>query len=599
MRYRLLLAAVAGLLGAAAFPKPGIWPLAFVSVAGLSVAVAGIRPRRAALLGLVFGAGLFGPMLHWTSTYVGALPWLILAFSQTWFLALLAAALSVVQRRRFGAVTGAALWVAEEAARDRLPFGGFPWGRWAFSQASSPLRWFAALGGAPLVTFAVALIGTLLASAVLGRPASAVLGPVEGPATDQPAAAARTRWQVRRAVPVVAAALVLLAGAALAYPLRPDSRPDQTTTVAAIQGDVPDRGLEFNARRRQVLDNHVAQTLKLAADIDAGRVARPALVLWPENASDIDPTTNPDAAAVIQRAVDAVGVPILVGALIDGPGPDHVTNAGIVWMPSGSASPGPGQRYVKRHPVPYGEYIPLRSLARAVSSKVDLVSRDMVAGGGNGLLTQTPYPVGDVICFEVAYDSLVTSSVRAGARLLVVQTNNATFGHSAETYQQLAMTRLRAVEHARTVVQVATSGKSAIIGPDGRTLAESGPLFSADVLVRTVPLNRSTTLATRTGSATEWLLVVLGLLGLVLARRRGAGRGGDELTVRTGPRDQPDRGSQPEQDQPDRSSQPERDRQERRDKRGREGRGTGDRGRERVVSTTGGAAPDAGDHPDL
>ncbi|HST48906.1 apolipoprotein N-acyltransferase [Jatrophihabitans sp.] len=558
MRYRLLLAAVAGLLGSAAFPKPGIWPLAFLSVAGLSVAVAGQRSRRGALLGLVYGAGLFGPMLHWTSTYVGALPWLILVFSQTWFLALLGAALPVVQRHRFGAVTSAALWVAEEAARDRLPFGGFPWGRWAFSQASSPLRWFAALGGAPLVTFAVALTGTLLAATVL---AWAGLGWASERRSLPPPV--RGRLPLRTAGQLAAAVLVLLIGGLLAYPLRPSAQSDRSTTVAAIQGNVPDRGLEFNARRRQVLDNHVAQTLKLAADIKAGRLARPSLVLWPENASDIDPTTNPDAAAVIQRAVDAVGVPILVGALIDGPGPDHVTNAGIVWMPTGSAAPGPGQRYVKRHPVPYGEYIPLRSLARAVSSKVDLVGRDMVAGGGNGLLTQTPYPVGDVICFEIAYDSLVTSSVRAGARLLVVQTNNATFGHSAETYQQLAMTRLRAIEHARTVVQVATSGKSAIIGPDGATVAESGPLYTADVLVRTVPLSGSTTLATRTGAAAEWVLTALGLLGLVVGVRRS-----------------------------DRTRQTER-------QPGRQGRGTGDRGRERVVSRTGGAAPDAGDHPDL
>ncbi|HEX8304278.1 MAG TPA: apolipoprotein N-acyltransferase [Jatrophihabitans sp.] len=546
MKLRLLLAAVAGLVGAAAFPKAGIWPLAFVSVAGLSIAVSGQRPRRGALLGLVYGAGLFLPMLHWTATFVGSAPWLILVFSQTWYLALLGAALPVVQRQRFGAVLSAALWVAEEALRGRLPFGGFPWGRWAFSQAGSPLKWFAALGGAPLVSFAVALVGTLLAGAVLRSEAG------DG--------------RVRRGGQLVAAALVVLIGGSLAYPLRQDAQQGRSVTVAAIQGNVPDRGLEFNARRRQVLDNHVAQTLRLAADVKAGRVPRPSLVLWPENASDIDPTTNADAAAVIQRAVDAVGVPILVGALIDGPGPEHVTNAGIVWMPSSSAAPGPGQRYVKRHPVPYGEYIPLRSLARAVNSKVDLVARDMLAGEGDGLLTQTPYPVGDVICFEIAYDSLITSSVRAGAQLVVVQTNNATFGHSAETYQQLAMARLRAVEHARTVVQVATSGKSAIIGPDGRLVAESGPLFTADVLVRTVRLSSSTTLATRTGAAAEWILVGLGLLGLAAgARARRARRAG------SGPAARP----------------------------ARQERGTGDRGRERIGSRSGGAAPDPGDHPDL
>jgi apolipoprotein N-acyltransferase len=568
MKARLLLAAVAGLLGAAAFPKPGIWPLAFVSVAGLSIAVAGQRSRRGALLGLVYGAGLFGPMLHWTATYVGAVPWLVLVFSQTWYLALLGAALPVVQRHRFGAALSAALWVAEEALRDRVPFGGFPWGRWAFSQARSPLKWFAALGGAPLVSFAVALTGTLLAAAVLNRASDGNPGAF-----------------TRRAGYLVTAALVVLIGGSLAYPLRPADRPARTTTVAAIQGNVPDRGLEFNARRRQVLDNHAAQTLKLAAEVKAGRVPRPDLVLWPENASDIDPTSNPDAAAVIQRAVDAVGVPVLVGALLDGPGPAHVTNAGIVWMPSTSATPGPGQRYVKRHPVPYGEYIPLRSVARAVSSKVDLVGRDMVSGTGNGLLTQTPYPVGDVICFEIAYDSLVTSSVRAGAQLLVVQTNNATFGHSAETYQQLAMSQLRAVEHARTVVQVATSGKSAIIGADGRIMAQSGPLFTPDVLVRTVPLSGSTTLATRTGEAAEWILVAAGLLGLGagswLNRRQGR-RASRRVPQPGGAHPEP----QHTDDQP--TARP-----------GRQGRGTGDRGREQVGSRTGGPASDAGDHPDL
>ena len=512
MTRRLALAAVAGLIGTLAFPPFGWWPLAFASVAGLSVAVHGRRARSGALLGLVFGAGLFLPMLHWTATYVGSVPWLVLVFSQTWYLALLGAVLPRLQRLPVWPLWAAAGWVAEEALRDRFPFGGFPWGRWAFSQSTSPMKWFVAVGGAPLLSFAVALVGTSLAAAALHR-------------------------GVRpRLVRLGAAVAVLLVGAALAEPLQPGT-PHRSVTIAAVQGNVPDRGLEFNARRRQVLDNHVAETMKLAAQIKAGGVARPDLVLWPENASDIDPTTNPDAAAVIQHAVDAVGVPILVGALLDGPGPDHVTNAGIVWMPSSSSAPGPGQRYVKRHPVPFGEYIPLRSIARRVSSKVNLVRADMVAGTGNGLLTQTPYPVGDVICFEVAYDSLVRSSVQAGAQLLVIQTNNATFGHSGETYQQLAMSQLRAVEHRRTVVQVATSGKSAIIGPDGRVQQESGALFTADLLVQNVALETSTTLATRAGAIPEWVLTALALLGAcsgLFARFRGRTRGATRTAA--GPR---------------------------------------------------------------
>lgn len=491
---KVVLAAGSGLIGTLAFPPFGYWSLAIVSVAGFSLAISGQRARRGAVLGAIFGAGLFLPMLHWSATYVGAVPWLILVMSQAAYLSLLAAVLATVQSRRFGSVVVAACWVIEEAVRGRVPFGGFPWGRWAFSQADSPMKWFAAIGGAPLVTFMVALAGALLAAAVTDRKPS------------------------RRTRRLGGAVLVCVAGGVLSLPLH--SPPvTATTTVAAIQGNVPDRGLEFNARRRQVLDNHVAETMKLADDINTGRVAKPSIVLWPENASDIDPTTNADAAQAIQRAVDAVGVPIVVGTLIDGPGPKQVTNAGVVWMPSNAPHPGPGERYLKRHPVPFGEYIPLRSIARSVSTKVDLVTRDMFAGKGSGLLKPAGYPIGDVICFEIAYDSLVRSSVSAGAQMILVQTNNATFGHSSETYQQLAMSQLRAVEHARTVVQVSTSGESAIISQDGHIAQASGALFTADRLVQTVALSSSTTLATRYGAILEWLIVAVGLVGVAAGLR--------------------------------------------------------------------------------
>ena len=155
-------------------------------------------------------------------------------------------------------------------------------------------------------------------------------------------------------------------------------------------------------------------------------------------------------------------MPVLVGALVDGPG-DQVSNTGIVWDPV----TGPGATYVKQHPVPFGEYMPFRDVLRRLSDKVDLVPRDFARGERTGLLQVGPAAVGDVICFEVAYDGLVRDAVRAGGQLLVVQTNNATFGRSAQTAQQLAMGRLRAVEHGRAVLVAATSGISAVIAPDG------------------------------------------------------------------------------------------------------------------------------------
>jgi apolipoprotein N-acyltransferase len=487
---RLAGAAAAGGLLVAAFPPYGIWPLAIVSVAAFALVTRGVRARRGAWLGLVYGAAFFIPLLSWTGIYVGPAPWLILALAEAAFMAALGAGLAVTATLPAWPLWGAALWVAEEAARDRGQFGGFPWGRLAFAQDGSPFAWLSAYGGAPLVTFGVALAGGLLAALALGlrqrriRPALAAFGAAVALAAVVGAATAAGDWQ---------------------------TTPTRPYTVAVVQGNVPRLGLEFNAQREAVLRNHVSATLKLAADAAAGRVARPDLVLWPENASDIDPIANADARALIDRAARAVGVPILVGTLADGPTPTTIRNIAYVWDPR----TGPGESYVKRHPVPFGEYIPLRSVARLVSKDVDLVQRDFVAGDRPGVLRVGPATIGDVICFEVAYDGLI-NDVAQSSEMIVVQTNNATFGRSNETWQQLAMGRLRAIEHGRPVLVAATSGVSAVIDPDGHVQARSD-VFTADVLVRTVSGRQGSTLAGRVGAGPEWAMVAIALAGLVLA----------------------------------------------------------------------------------
>ncbi|PWW24317.1 apolipoprotein N-acyltransferase [Geodermatophilus normandii] len=284
-----------------------------------------------------------------------------------------------------------------------------------------------------------------------------------------------------------------------------------------IQGDVPQAGLDFNARRRAVLDNHVQQTISLAAAVAAGDRAQPDLVVWPENSSDIDPYLNEDAARQISRAAEVVGAPILVGAVVEGPG-RFISNTGIVWDPE----TGPGDTYVKRHPVPLAEYVPARGFFRLFSDKVDLVRRDFAHGTEVGVLEMGGARVGDVICFEVVYDSLVADTVEAGAGMLVVQTNNATFGFTDESEQQLAASRLRAVEFGRTVVVAATSGISAVVAPDG-SLARRSELFTPAVFVEDVAQRDSTTLAERLGAAPEWVLTALGA-GAVLAVAVPAGR---------------------------------------------------------------------------
>ena len=495
------LAAAAGSSLALALPGTGWWPLAPLGVAGLAVAVRHRRPGAATLLGLVAGWGYFLPALHWSGVYVGALPWLALATLEALFVALMTLLLASAWRAPGGpagtALAVSGLWVAQEALRGRVPFGGFPWARLAFSQADAPTLGLAAIGGAPLVTAAVALAGGLLAVSWVGL--------VEG-----------RRWSAGGAA---AAAVAILLSGGLVPGVGPTGRSLQ---VAAIQGNVPAAGLDFNAERRAVLDNHVRVTRGLAEQVAAGTATRPDLVVWPENASDIDPLRNPDAGTVISAVVDAIGVQTLVGTVLDTP-PGRLSNASIVWTPGQGPGRDPSQLYVKRHPAPFGEYIPNRSFFRRFSDQVDLVRRDFVSGDRVGVLSAGGTTIGDVICFEVAYDNLVRDTVRGGAQLLVVQTNNATFGYTDESIQQLAMSRLRAVESGRAVVHISTVGVSALILPDG-SLRQRTELFTSAVLTGALPLSSARTPATRVGQWPELLLAVCGVLLALTGSRRRTGR---------------------------------------------------------------------------
>ncbi|MGL5858603.1 MAG: apolipoprotein N-acyltransferase [Angustibacter sp.] len=511
-------AVAAGLISRLAFPDPGWWPLAPLGVALWFIVMATHpsirstgrrlflrRARSGALLGGCYGLAFFLPLVSWSGVYVGPLPWLALATLQAGYLALLGAALTAVvptARDRIGtAVLGsagaAALFVGQEALRARTPFGGFPWGRIAFSQADSPFGHLAAWGGAPLVGCAAVWCGGLAAWAGLSI------------------------WRVAcQRAPGVPGVFGAIAGAGMScllvlsgwvVPLPVAGSPVQ---VAGVQGGVARPGLDFNAERREVLDNHARGTVALATRVDEGRSARPDLVIWPENSSDLDPFEQVDARSVIDGAVNRLGAPTLVGAVLRRPA-GRLTNASIVWTPGR----GPGEWYAKRHPVPFAEYIPYRGFFRRISSQVDLVRTDFAAGDRVGVLPVGPVRAGVAICFEVAYDDLLRDTVREGADLLVVQTNNATFGDTDEAVQQLAMSRLRAIEHGRAVAHVSTVGVSALILPDGREVATAG-LLTTGVVEARLPRRTSLTVADRLGGWVEGGITVFGVTVLLLSQRR-------------------------------------------------------------------------------
>jgi len=492
---RLLVAAGAGVLLYESFPPRTLWWLAPIAFALLGAVLRGRRARAGFLLGFVFGLGFLLPLLHWTGGYVGALPWIALSVAEAVFMGVAAAGMAKVSMLPAGPLWAAAVWIAGEAVRSRVPFGGFPWGRIGFGQADSLLLPAASVGGVEILGFVTVLAG--LAVAETARRLA------------EPTGRRRAAW------PAVLLVLAIASGPlSLLVPVT-STAPSTTAVVAAVQGNVPRLGLDFNAQRRAVLDNHVAVTEQLAADVAAGRQPQPDIVIWPENSSDIDPLRNPDAATRIDQAAAAIKAPILVGAVLINPDGKTTSNSALVWQ----AGAGVVERTDKRRVMPFGEYMPWRSFFRIFSSYVDRAG-NFVPGPGAGVVDMAGVQVGVAICWEIAFDDLVDDSVDAGATMLAVPSNNATFGLSEMTYQQMAMSRVRAVEHDRSVIVATTSGVSATITPDGTVTARTGQ-FVPGVLVDRTVLEHTTTLATRLRSAPEWVLTAVGVLAIGAAVIRG------------------------------------------------------------------------------
>ncbi|WP_265521221.1 apolipoprotein N-acyltransferase [Oerskovia flava] len=511
-RWLLLLLAVAGgLITDTAFPDRGWWGTVFVGVALLYYALVRDNAWFNALVGFVWGMAFFLPHIQWAQYATDTVPWVALSVLESSFVAVFGAAWTWARRigavrdhRAVQVVVFAVLFVAAEQARSQVPFGGFPWGRLAFSQVDSPLGRTAWLGGEVLVSLLVALTGALLAVGLVWA----------------------RRLQVGATLTAGALGVALLVGSLL-VPL--DTRAESgRLAIGAVQGNVAEPGLGSFANRAEVLNNHIDGTVALLDDSLRGDLD---VVLWPENGSDLDPQTTPDVAADIDAAAEAVGAPILVGAQ-EYPETGGRFNVALLWEPG----TGVIDRYAKQHPAPFGEYMPMRDLLRVFSDQVDRVTIDMIAGEEVGIIDLPSerlgrtVPLGTVICFEVAYEELIYDAVDAGAEILVVPTNNASFGYSPESTQQLAMSRLRAITTGRATVQISTVGVSGIIAPNG-ALLQSTELFTADQLVASLPLRTSTTPATRLGAMPANVVLVAGILLVaggvaahVRTRRQGSTR---------------------------------------------------------------------------
>lgn len=472
----------------AAHEPLGWWPLVFVSLGLLWHITFQASPLRAFSLGFMWGLGFFLPHLDWAITASNSLLAMVaLAVSQAVFSGLLGivwAQLSHLSHTYAWIFAGFA-WSGYEHLRGSLPFGGMPWGKIAFALNDSALVRLAPVGSTLLVGLVAAWISILLAYTV----SNARSGPF---------------------VSVMSASLAtMILVAPLMLPI--GGKPLGTINVGIVQGNTPSKqeipdGYE---RALRVTQQH--------ADM-AGQISGAELVVFPESTSDRDVRTDPEAGKIIRSTAAHAGVPILFGTqeyTQDGRYNDY-----LAMTPDGTIT----DRYSKQHPVPFGEYIPMRQffsgMSDTVAAIVKQVSIDMLPGHkpayihvpyrGEALAIATP------ICFEVAYDAIVAEGVRgetAPAQLIVVPTNNASFGESGEPYQQFAMTRFRAIEHGRSAIQVSTTGTSGLVDSKGNVTYVSD-IFVQDVRTVPVVLHNHLTLAARYSTFLEYLGYVCVAIGL-------------------------------------------------------------------------------------
>ncbi|CAM3196604.1 apolipoprotein N-acyltransferase [Nocardioides dubius] len=497
MRTRYALAPVLGFALSLAFEPAALFWIMIPALAGFFALLRGRSVRQGALLGLLFGGCFIFANIYWMRAVADA-AWIGLAGVQALYLTGAGAALAVVSRWRLWPLWMGLVWVGIEVARGSFPWSGFTWGRLSFAVVDTPyaalLPWIGSNGVSLLLATGCALLVWCVESRARVRPVGLTLAAL-----------------------AVATLVPSLVG--------PQWGNGSTARVAVVQGDVPGDGTDVAAYHRTVTADHVALTKQLGAEIAAGSVARPDFVVWPENSTAIDPFVDEETRTGIERAVTALGTPLLVGAMVDHADDDKVLNQGVVFDPV----TGDGDRYTKRHPVPFGEYIPLRSWIPEGTNigRLAEIPRDMVAGTNKDPLRIGELDVVDAICFDVSYDDVFVDQVRRGGELVVVQTSNAMFIHTSQIDQQFAISRLRALETGRAVVVAAINGRSGVIGPDGEVIADIAPR-TAGVIQAEVQLASGTPLGLYVG---PWLgrlsvlvLVAAVAVGMLSYRRQRQNR---------------------------------------------------------------------------
>jgi apolipoprotein N-acyltransferase len=498
---RIGVALLAGACVGLSWQPYGWWPLMLVGIPAFTLGVRGTRPLNAFGLGYLFGLAMLALAISWVHV-LGTWVAVVLIIFMSLFFGLLGLATTLVGRLRWWPIITACCWVFIEYTYSRIPFGGFGWTRIGYTAVDTPLAGFYPIIGVAGVSFAVALVGQLIAWAILAFwavPAGRLARPV----------------RVITAMAVILG-IGLLGSALRLYQVEPAATPSGNVQVGIVQGNIPGRGIEAMGRARSVTNNHLSETVNLMTKVRLGQEPEPDFLLWPENSTDIDPTGDPITKQTVQAAAEVAGRPILVGAVMQGPGPGERQTAALWWDPDRGVL----ARYDKQNLVPFGEWIPFRAQLLPLVPLLQQVGAQSVPGSRPGVLDVTtggrPIKIGDAICFELAYDQTIYGSMTGGAQVMMVQSNNATYGGTGQIEQQFAITRARAMETRREIAVATTNSVSGFITRDG-SVAIRTQEFTARSMVVEMPLRNALTPAIRVAPWLERGLALVAVLACLAA----------------------------------------------------------------------------------
>ncbi|MFA5072794.1 MAG: apolipoprotein N-acyltransferase [Nitrospirota bacterium] len=495
------LAVLSGFLLVVAFPEWNIWPLAWFGLVPLFYAIKEKTVFQGFWLGAITGSIFFIGTVYWVTNsihFYGNVP-----FIPASGVTLLLCAYLCLYFGVFGAVfvhlrkyhpllvliAAPALWTALELARTYV-FSGFPWVLLGYSQYQVlPIIQIADITGVYGISFLIVMVNVALEQIFRNK---------------------------RQYAGILVACFILVLVLGYGWnKLQASETNNDEITIAVIQGNIEQDKKWDTAFQVETIETYKKLT-------ETARLQNPDIIIWPETATPFYFTGQRVQDQVLTQDLikfaKSIRTPILFGSPTYTVKPDRritVSNSAFLLSREGTIE----AQYDKIHLVPFGEYVPLRTVLFFVGKMVEAIG-DFESGDTYTVMTVPSrtsgkqVPISTVICYEIIFPDLVRQFVQQGAGVITTITNDAWFGKTAAPYQHFSMAVFRAIENRVPIARAANTGISGFIDAKG-TVLDASDIFVPTYLIHRIIPGSARTFYTSYGDLFSYLCLVLSFLMLI------------------------------------------------------------------------------------